>query len=168
MERIELDLGEQGGKVFFSKWTDVERFLTSEREAWGWLIDDWQGELSNVKQHARSQFDTIAQQVNSHKGGENQIVNAVAQMQAMYQPENGPLVYSESNIGKALFRARELAGDVAAVFAYGIRVRIISFSQGNDLKMFLAAMIVAFPNLDDAAVIAKRLSDERNNFLRVP
>lgn len=161
MEPATIHLGEEASPFTVRDWAELRTLLDDERSKWGWLAPGGEGEVANVASNIQSHWNTLLQNLSEFQNQNLPLTNA-NQLAASFN--NGPLLFSESTMGRMVLDILERNGTVAAAAAYAFLKGHLNLQYVNSRQMLLGVLLTALPDMNDAAAVEASLKSERQRF----
>lgn len=161
---MELSFGEEVPQLEFRSVEAFEKWFSAERAKWEWLTPtNAATNVGNAPQLVQSHVNDVVNLANQAKAQPDPLGWLKPQLDARWGPA-GHLRYSDGKEGAAILDIRDAAGDEAAAFAYAFVLRQVNVSNTANRNQLRGVLLLALPEMSDAADLSERLSKERRNF----
>jgi hypothetical protein len=162
---LTLTLGEAGTQVEFRSLEQFERWLSSERAFWEWIIAATpEVNLGNVPQLVVGAFGEVAQLITQARDQSEPLTWLQPQAEARWSLAGGYLRYSNGRQGAAILDIRNVAGEEAAAFAYAFLLGRLTLANASNPNHVRGILLTAVPGITDSVDLGRRLANERVNF----
>lgn len=163
--KLVLSFGEGAPKRVFTEPKKIAEWVESEALAWRWLEvapDPFPGATSTYRGELGALRAEVQDSVNR-----NVSIDQFAHLFSIrYMPDQqaGPLIDSDSDLGRRLTEILDVAGVKAAKFAYAFVTRHVSLGDAREVDHLRGAMMLSSSAFDRAEEVANRFKRERNNY----